>query len=73
MSVWEDADVVFTPNRRRIHSRSPERGNGPYGCSVRAWVIRSIGQVILHQEKKSSEFQAMVMGSVTFFGVTSVI
>ena len=30
-------------------------------------------EVILHQEKKSSEFQAMVMGSVTFFGVTSVI
>ena len=74
MSVWEDADVVFTPNRRRIHSRSPEGGTvRTYGCSVRAWVIRSIGQVILHQDKKSSEFQAMVMGSVTFFGVTSVI
>ena len=74
MSVWENADVVFTPNRRRIHSRLfTRRGNGPYGCSVRAWVIRSIGQVILHQEKKSSEFQAMVMVAVTFFGVTSVI
>ena len=65
---------------RRLHTESTtysqqvtRRGNGPYGCSVCAWVIRSIGQVILHQEKKSSEFQAMVMGSVTFFGVTCVI
>ena len=73
MRVWEDVDAVFHTESTMYSQQVTRRGNGPYGCSVRAWVIRSIGQVILHQEKKSSEFQAMVMGSVTFFGVTSVI
>ena len=67
MTVWEDADVVFHTELTIYSQQVTRRGNGPYGCSVRAWVIRSTGQVILHQEKKSSEFEAMVMGSVTFW------